>query len=91
MNVNKTPVNNAANLSMFMVNVSAKLLAPLRLESPEFSVLDLKARYRGLKYLRETLKILPQKPDAIVIDEIAERLGSIGETIHQMPIQLNTS
>ena len=91
MNVNKTPVNNAANLSMFMVNVSAKLLAPLRLESPEFSVLDLKARYRGLKYLHETLKILPQKPDAIVIDEIAERLGSIGETIHQTPIQLNTS
>ena len=90
MNVNKTPVNNAANLSMFMVNVSAKLLAPLRLESPEFSVLDLKARYRGLKYLRETLKILPQKPDAIVIDEIAERLGSIG-VIHQTPIQLNTS
>ena len=45
MNVNKTPVNNAANLSMFMVNVSAKLLAPLRLEHTELSVLDLKARY----------------------------------------------
>ena len=88
MNVNKTPVNNAANLSMFMVNVSAKLLAPLRLESPEFSVLDLKARYRGLKYLHETLKILPQKPDAIVIDEIAEHLGSIG-AIHRTPTQLN--
>ena len=39
MNVNKTPVNNAANLSMFMVNVSAKLLAPLRLEHPEASIL----------------------------------------------------
>ena len=39
MNVNKTPVNNAANLSMFMVNVSAKLLAPLRLEHAECSVL----------------------------------------------------
>ena len=90
MNVNKTPVNNTANLSIFMVNVSAKLLTPLCLESPEFSVLDLKARYRELKYLRETLKILPQKPDAIVIDQIAERLGSIG-AIHQMPIQLNTS
>ena len=63
MNVNKTPVNNAANLSMFMVNVSAKLLAPLRAEHTECSVLDLKARYRGLKYWRETLKILPQKPD----------------------------
>ena len=90
MNVNKTPVNNAANLSMFMVNVSAKLLAPLRLEHAESSVLDLKARYRGLKYLRETLKILPQKTDPIVIDQIAERLGSIG-AIHQTPAQINTS
>ena len=90
MNVNKTPVNNAANLSMFMVNVSAKLLAPLRLENTESSVLDLKAHYRGLKYFRETLKILPQKPDAIVIEQIAERLGSIG-AIHQTPAQINTS
>ena len=63
---------------MFRVNVSAKLLAPFRLESPEVSVLDLKARYRGAKYLSETLKILPQKPDDSVIDEIAERLGSNG-------------
>ena len=78
MNVNKTPVSNAANLSMFMVNVSAKLLAPLRLEHNEWSVLDLKARYRGAKYLHKTLKILPQKPDSIVIDKIAEHLGSIG-------------
>ena len=91
MNVNKTPVNNAANLSMFMVNVSAKLLAPLHLEHAECSVLDLKASYRGMKYLRETLKILPQKLETIVIDEIAERLGSIGETIHHTPSQLNTS
>jgi hypothetical protein len=90
MNVNKTPVNNAANLSMFMVNVSAKLLTPLRLEHSEWSVLDLKARYRGMKYLRETLKILPQKPDPIVIDQIAERLGAIG-AIHHTPFQLNTS
>ena len=90
MNVNKTPVNNAANLSMFMVNVSAKLLAPLRLEHTELSVLDLKARYRGLKYLHETLKILPQKPEPIVIHQIAERLGVIG-AIHHTPSQLNTS
>ena len=46
---------------MFMVNVSAKLLAPLRAEHSEGSVLDLKARYRGMKYLHETLKILRQK------------------------------
>ena len=75
---------------MFRVNVSAKLLSPLRLESPEVSVLDLKARYRAEKYLSETLKILPQKPDDSVIAEIAEHLGSIG-AIHQIPQQLNTS
>ena len=90
MNVKKTPITTAANLSMFMVNVSAKLLSPLRSDSPEVSVLDLKARYRGEKYLAETLKILPQKPDDIVIAEIAERLASIG-AIHQIPHQLNTS
>ena len=88
MNVNKTPVNNAANLSMFMVNVSAKLLEPARVELPEASVLDLKAHYRGLKYVRETLKILPQKPDPIVIQQITEHLGAIG-AIHQMPTQPN--
>ena len=87
MNVNKTPVNTAANLSMFMVNVSAKLLEPLRLAHPECSVLDLKARYRGAKYLRETLKILPQKPDPIVIDQITEHLGAIG-AIHYKPTQI---
>ena len=85
MNVNKTPVNNAANFSMFMVNVSAKLLAPLRLEHSELSVLDLKAHYRGLKYLRETLKILPQKPDPIVIDNLAEHLGAIGAIHYTSP------
>ena len=85
MNVNKTPVNNAANLSMFMVNVSAKLLAPLRLEHAKCSVLDLKARYRGVKYLQETLKMLPQKPETIVIDNIAEHLGSIGAIHYTSP------
>ena len=85
MNVNKTPVNNAANLSMFMVNVSAKLLTPLRLEHSQWSVLDLKTRYRGAKYLHETLKILPQKPDTIVIEQIDERLGSIGAIHYTSP------
>ena len=48
-------------------------------------VLDLKARYRGLKYLRETLKILPQKPDTIVIDNLAEHLGAIGAIHYTSP------
>ena len=51
-------------------------------------MLDLKARYRGAKYLHETLKILPQKPDPIVIEQIAQHLGSIG-AIHQTQKKLN--
>ena len=90
MNVKQTPVTTAANLAMFMVNVSAKLLSPLRSDSREVSVLDLKARYRGEKYLAETLKILPQKPDDFVIDKLSEHLCSIG-AIHQIPHQLNSS
>ena len=87
MNVKETPVNNAANLSMFMVNVSAKLRERFGTQQPEVGVLDIKARYRGNKYLHETLKILPQKPDSIVIDELAGHLASIG-AIHYTSNQI---
>ena len=87
MNVKQTPVNNAANLSMFMVNVSAKLRERFGTEQPEVGVLDIKARYRGHKYLHETLKILPQKPDSIIIDELAGHLASIG-AIHYTSNQI---
>ena len=87
MNIKEIPVKNAANLSMFMVNVSAKLREMFGTEHPGFGVLDIKARYRGLKYLQETLKILPQKPETIVIHNIAEHLGSIG-AIHYTSNQI---
>ncbi len=73
---------------MFMVNVAAKLREMLGAEHTDFGVLDLKARYRGQKYLQETLKMLPQKPEPIVIENIAEHLGSIGETIHYTSQQI---
>ena len=85
MNVNKTPVNNAVNLSMFMVNVSAKLIDTHRCKNTASSVLDLKAHYRGLKYMIEILKILPQKPEPIVIQQINEHLGSIGAIHYTQP------
>ena len=88
MNVNKTSVNNAANLFMFMVSVSAKLKNRLGGENTHYSVLDLKSHYRGLKYIEETLKILPQKPEPIVIDEITQHLSSIG-AIHYTQPDLN--
>ncbi len=73
---------------MFMVNVSAKLINTHRCKNTAYSVLDLKAHYRGLKYLHETLKILPQKPEPIVIQHINEQLGSIG-AIHYTQPELN--
>ena len=87
INVKEIPVNTAANLSMFMVNVSAKLREIFGSEHPGFGVLDIKARYRGLRYLQETLKILPQKPETIVINNIAEHLGAIG-AIHYTSNQI---
>jgi hypothetical protein len=42
--------------------VSYCLRRDLRPGEAEFSVLDLKAYCRGYKYVRETIKMLPQKP-----------------------------
>ncbi len=88
MNVKETPINNAVNLSMFMTNVSAKLMEDYRCQIPDYSVIDLKSHYRGLKYMNETLKILPQKPEDIVIEQIIGHLSSIG-AIHNTQVNLN--
>jgi len=84
-NIKAIPVKNAANLSMFMGNVSAKLREMFTVEHPGFGGLDIKARYRGQKYLYETLEILPQKPEPIVIENIAEHLGAIGAIHYSQP------
>ena len=78
MNVNQTPVYNAANLAMFMVNLSHILLAHFRSTCPYFSVNDLKAHFRGHKYVLETLKLLPQKPEPIFIEQIFAKIAQIG-------------
>jgi len=54
MNVKERPVYNSANLAMFMVNVSQALMRPMRAQWPAFSVNDLKAWFRGRKYVIET-------------------------------------
>ena len=78
MNVNQIPVYNAANLAMFMVNVAQVLLRHFRPNCPAFSVNDLKAYFRGRKYVTETLKLLPQKPEPIFIDQIFAHIAQIG-------------
>lgn len=78
MNVNQLPVYNAANLSLFMVNVSQVLIRHRRPTCPTFSVNDLKAHFRGCKYVTETLKLLPQLPEPIFIDRIFAIIAQIG-------------
>src|SRR5207244_3952391 len=53
MNVTPTGVTNAANLSLFMVNVAYRLRADGHPRDPDYSVLDLKADWRGYKYVEE--------------------------------------
>ena len=78
MSVTATGVTNAANLALFMVSLSAVLLAAARRTDPACSVLDLKAYYRGTKYVTETIKLLPEKPEANLMQRIFRQVASLG-------------
>jgi hypothetical protein len=82
MNVNARPVYNGANLAMFMVNVSHALMHPMRVQWSAFSVNDLKAWFRGQKYVIETLKLLPELPDPIFIDQVVSKMAELGRVNH---------
>ena len=90
MNVKQTGVTNAANLSLFMVNVTHVLLREWQPVGTELSVLDLKAHYRGRKYVTETLKMLVEKPDDNLVAQIFQRIASLG-AIHTAPMFASTS
>ena len=78
MNVNELPVYNAANFAIFMRNLASLLIRQRRAQSPDFGVHDLKAEYRGRFYAQEALKLLPDSPDPLLIDQLFAHLGSIG-------------
>jgi putative transposase len=78
MNIKETAVTNAANLSFFMANFSQALLQPFRQNQPDYSVLDLKSHYRGVRYASETIKMLPEKPDAILLADIFQQIARLG-------------
>lgn len=78
MNVSATAVTNAANLALFMVNLTQPLLREFRQMSPGAGILDLKAHFRGHKYVTETLKLLPEMPEPILIDHIFATIARIG-------------
>ena len=84
MTTHPTRLTNAANLSLFMVNLVERVLREMRQLEPELSVLDVKAYCRGAKYVEETIKLLPERPDAGLLERIVTRVVSIGR-IHAAP------
>ena len=78
MTVKQTAVTNAANLSLFMVNVSQLLLRHFRQFNSQAGVLDLKAHYHGRRYVSETLKLLPEMPDPILLQQVFDTVVQLG-------------
>jgi putative transposase len=84
MTTHPTRLENAANLSLFMVNLVERVLREMRQYQPEMSVLDLKAHCRGAKYVEEMIKLLPERPDAGLLEQIVTKVIGIGR-IHAAP------
>ena len=83
MNLSQTAVTNAANLAFFMVNLSHHLLADFRILNPDSGIIDLKAHYRGFRYVHEVLKMLPEIPEPILLGQIFAKLTALGR-IHNV-------
>ena len=78
MHVTPTGVTNAANLALFMVNVAYQLRADGHARDSDYSVLDLKADCRGAKYVEETIQMLPEKPEPVLLAKILDHVASLG-------------
>jgi DDE superfamily endonuclease len=84
MTTSPSGVSNAANLSLFMVNLVERVLQDVHRCQPACSVLDLKAHCRGAKYVQETIKLLPETPEPILLERILAKIVGIGR-IHAAP------
>jgi putative transposase len=78
MHITPTGVTNAANLSWCMVNVAYRLRAESHARDLDYSVLDLKADCRGSKYGEETIKMLPEKPEPVLLAKILNPVAGLG-------------
>ena len=70
MNVEQRPVHNFANLTMFMVTVAQQLIQQRHGNIPNLGINDFKAEFRGRKYVSELLKLLPETPNGLLIDDL---------------------
>jgi IS4 transposase len=89
MNTKEIPLTNALNLSLFMVSVSQVLLREFQQTNPDSGILDLKAYFRAAKYFEETIKMLPEKPKPILLDQIFTHVASLG-CIHPVKVLISS-
>ncbi|MBL6982379.1 MAG: transposase [Anaerolineales bacterium] len=89
MNIREVPLTNALHLSLFMVNVSQVLLREFRQTNPDSGVLDLKAYFRAAKYFEETIKMLPEKPEPFLLNQIFGHVASLG-CIHPVNVLISS-
>ena len=80
MNTTEIGVENAANISFMMVNVSAKLLKERGANC--VGINDLKSQFRGIKYAVETIKLIQPKAELILIEKVKATISRIG-SIHR--------
>jgi putative transposase len=85
MHITPTGVTNAANLSLFMVNVAYRLQTDVRQHDPDYSILDLTADCRGYKYVEETIKMLVAKPEPVLLGRILHKVAGLGRIHASQP------
>jgi putative transposase len=90
MNVSETAVTNAATLSLLMVSVASVLLREARQREGQWSVLALKAQWRGSKYVLETLNLLPEAPEEKILAQMLGQVASLG-CIHRSEAPLKAA
>ena len=61
-----------------MVNVVYHLQADVRQRDPDYSILDLKADGRGYTYVEETIQMLPEKPEPVLLGQILHKVAGLG-------------
>jgi putative transposase len=86
MHVTPTGGTNAAHLALLMVNVAYRLRADLHPYDPDSSVLDLKADCRGYKYVEETITLLPEKPEPVLLAKVLNQVASLGRIHASQPM-----
>lgn len=80
MNVKEIPVQNAANLSFFMNNISSILLADFRNSNKNMllGIRDLISAYRANRYVSDTLKLVQESNPYFLLPNSFDIIKSLG-------------